>query len=370
MKRTDHECMLRAIQLAKHGLYTTAPNPRVGCVITDLNGVIIAEGWHRVAGEAHAEIHALQQLAESTETSVLPHTVYVTLEPCCHKGKTGPCSQALIKANVSRVVVAMLDPNPLVKGEGLQELSRAGIRVESGLLQAQAEAINPGFIKRMRDGVPRVQIKTAMSLDGRTALASGESKWITAPDAREDVHRLRASSCAILTGVGTVLKDDPLLNARLPKNIEVMQPLRVIVDSNLKTPVTAKILSPNSKTVIYSLSDNLEKRQELVAAGANVHRVEEENGRVKLSQVLGHLAQHYAVNELMIEAGACLSGAFIQAKLVDQLVMYVAPSLLGHNARAAFDLLGVDTMEQKIQLENIQTRMIGVDIRISATFKN
>jgi len=366
MNKADHECMLRAIQLAKRGLFTTAPNPRVGCIITTSNGATLAEGWHQYAGEAHAEINALNQLPESAK----PHTVYVTLEPCCHQGKTGPCSQALIRANVSRVVVAMLDPNPLVAGKGMQELRDAGIEVTSGLLQSQAEAINLGFIKRMNNGMPRVQIKTAMSLDGRTALASGESQWITTPDAREDVHRLRAASCAILTGIGTVLQDDPSLNARLPNKKEVTQPLRVIVDSSLQTPLTAKILSSISKTVIYTISNDIEKKQALISAGADVYQVDAENGQVKLSNVLEHLAQYYAINELMVEAGAHLSGAFIQAKLVDQLIMYVAPSLLGHDARAAFSLIGVDTMKEKVQLENIQTRMVGADIRITATIKN
>lgn len=370
MNSADHRCMARAIQLAKRGIYSTDPNPRVGCVITNFKGDILGEAWHQFAGEAHAEIIALNQVkhnARAGQKDTAAHTAYVSLEPCCHFGKTGPCSQALIQAKLSRVVIAMLDPNPLVAGKGVQDLKAAGIIVESGLLQSEAEALNPGFIKRMRFDTPRVIVKTAMSLDGRTALASGESKWITTEDARADVHRLRARSSAIVTGIGTLLQDDPMLNARLPSDIDVVQPLRVILDSKLRTAPTAKIFSHSEKVVIYSTVADSEKLAKFSSIDAEFHRVPEIGGRTDLSEVLTHLARDYAINEVMVEAGAQLTGAFIQAKLVDELVIYMAPNLLGNNARAAFDFFGIDTMQNKIRLENVRTRMIGADIRINAT---
>ena len=355
----DHQFMARAIQLAAHGLYTTDPNPRVGCVIVRDNQ-IIGEGWHVRAGEAHAEIHALQQAGERAKGA----TVYVSLEPCCHHGRTPPCSDALIAAQVARVVVAMQDPNPHVAGNGMQQLREAGIQVELGLLEPQAKALNPGFIRRMHLRRPFVRNKLAMSLDGRTAMADGESKWITSDAARQDVQRLRARSSAIMTGVGTVLADDPAMTVRIP-GVE-RQPLRVIIDTHLSTPPSAKLLKEPGQTVIMTANSDEDVYAALRAAGAEIVQIGNDDHGIDLHEVLEKLAE-LNVNEVLLETGATLSGAMLEAKLIDELVIYMAPLLMGNDARGLYRLPHLQHMADRIELDIQDVRAVGKDLRITAT---
>ncbi len=357
----DREFMARAIRLAERGAYTTYPNPCVGCVIVKDNE-IIGEGWHIEAGKEHAEINALN---DAGITNVKGATVYVSLEPCSHKGRTGPCSTALVKAQVEKVLVAMLDPNPLVSGQGVQELKDNNIEVEVGVLQAQAEQLNPGYIKRMQTGRPRVINKMAMSLDGRTALASGESKWITSEDARHDVQKLRARSSCILTGVGTILADDPSMTVRIDGILQ--QPLRAIIDTHLSTPLDAKILSQQGKTIIFTGRDDEGDRQRFAKHGIEVINIQQKGNNLDLGMIVDYLGQ-LEINEVLLEAGATLSGAMLQAGLIDELVIYMAPILLGNKSRGIFNLSNLDSMNQKISLNIIEQRAIGVDWRIRATF--
>jgi len=355
---TDHyRFMARALELARRGLYTTDPNPRVGCVLVK-QGEIVGEGWHQRAGGPHAEIVALQAAGERARGA----TAYITLEPCCHHGRTPPCSDALIASGVTRVVAAMEDPNPQVAGQGLALVRQAGIAVESGLLQAQAEALNPGFVQRMRNGRPYVRCKLAMSLDGRTAMASGESQWITSEAARHDVHRLRARSSAIVTGIGTVLADDPSLTARLDD--EVVQPLRVIVDSQLRIPPTARMLSLAGRTLVLTANPDADKTAALHAAGAEVMFLDASHGRLDLNAVLTTLAQQQ-MNEVLLEAGPTLSGAFLQAGLIDELVVYMAPLLMGDAARGLMSLPGLERMADRVELQIEDIRSVGKDWRIT-----
>ncbi|MDH5571816.1 MAG: bifunctional diaminohydroxyphosphoribosylaminopyrimidine deaminase/5-amino-6-(5-phosphoribosylamino)uracil reductase RibD [Gammaproteobacteria bacterium] len=360
--KEDYQFMSRAIQLAKRGMNTTTPNPRVGCVIVKDNE-IVGEGWHVRAGEAHAEIHALNAAGKKAKNA----TAYVTLEPCSHHGRTPPCSDALIKAGVMKVIVAMQDPHLRVNGEGIQKLVDAGIQVATGLLEQQAEALNPGFIKRMRTGRPYVRLKLAMSLDGRTAMASGESKWITSAAAREDVQRLRAQSCAIVTGVGTVLADDPSMNLRLD-GVE-RQPLRVVVDTNLSMPVTAKMLSPPGEMIVMTCSEDEEMIEQLTQVGARVINMPYCNTSVSLAAVLDELGK-MGINEVLIETGATLSGGLLQDGLIDELVVYMAPILMGDGARGLFRLPELTTMADKVQLEITDMRAVGCDWRITAKILN
>jgi diaminohydroxyphosphoribosylaminopyrimidine deaminase/5-amino-6-(5-phosphoribosylamino)uracil reductase len=354
----DHEYMARAIRLAERGMYTTDPNPRVGCVIVK-DGIVVGEGWHERAGEPHAEIHALQQAGEKAEAA----SVYVSLEPCSHTGKTPPCTDALVKAKVARVVAAMQDPNPLVAGSGIQQLSDAGIQVEFGLLESEAKALNPGFIQRMSTGRPYVRNKLAMSLDGRTAMADGESKWITGEAARHDVQRLRARSSAIIAGVGTILADDPSLTVRLEETQR--QPLRVIIDTNLSTPLNANILQQPGDTVIVTCSDDADVIEQLEAKGAQVKQLPNHHGAVDLHAML-ELLTEMQVNEVLLETGATLSGAMLEARLIDEMVIYMAPLLMGDEARGLYRLPHLKNMQDKIQLAITDTRMVGKDLRISA----
>lgn len=351
----DYAFMARALQLAERGLFTTTPNPRVGCVIVK-NNEIIGEGWHQKAGSPHAEIHALMQAGMAAQGA----TVYVTLEPCSHHGRTPPCADALIGTGVARVVAAMQDPNPHVSGSGLARLKAAGIAAECGLMEAQARTLNEGFIKRMALGHPFVRVKTASSLDGKTALSSGESKWITGEAARADVHRLRARSCAILTGIGTVLADNPQMNVR---GIDgARQPVKVIVDSTLQTPPDAAILQ-GAKTILACVAADTHKAAALEAAGAEILYLPGEHSQVNLPALLSQLAQK-GINEVLTEAGSRLNGALFEAGLVDEWVQYVAPCLLGTNARPLFTLAGPASMAQRLNWQLADQRMVGRDIRL------
>ena len=343
--------MARALRLAQRGLNTTAPNPRVGCVLC-VGEEVVGEGFHQKTGEAHAEIHALQAAGEKAKGA----TAYVTLEPCSHHGKTGPCVDALIGAGVSRVVYAMEDPNPQVAGLGIMRLQEADIIVDGPVLENDARVLNAGFIKRMTQGMPYVRCKTAMSMDGRTAMASGESKWITGPDARQDVQRLRARSCAIITGVESVIHDDPSLTVRLGE--QDRQPLCIIVDTHGRCPQQAAILDQPGRTVIaVGASTQLDD-------GRQVWTLPEREGRVDLRALLRKLAEE-GCNEVLVETGATLAGAFVAAGLVDELIFYLAPKLLGSSARPIFDL-PIDKMSGQLPLIIQDIRAVGEDWRIIA----
>jgi len=362
---TDHAAMAQAIRLARRGLYTTQPNPRVGCVIIR-DGRVVGQGFHVRAGEPHAEILALKQAGDEAENA----TVYVTLEPCSHTGRTPPCADALIAAKVERVVIAMMDPNPRVAGSGIERLRRAGIAVETGILQQQAEALNPGFIMRMREQRPWVRVKLAMSLDGRTAMASGESQWITGEAARYDVQKLRARSCAVLTGINTVVHDDPSMNVRLSAEAlsaesEPVQPLRVVIDTDLRTPATAKIVHLPGKVVIFHHSEDKHKLSQLQIEGVYLHKIGLVDGWPDLREVMQVLVE-YDVNECHVEAGSKLAGSLLQAELVDELVIYMAPHLMGTDALGLFELRGLEKMAQRIRLDVDDIRKIGDDWRITA----
>ena len=361
----DQQYMRRAIELAYRGLYTTAPNPRVGCVLVR-DGVVIGEGWYIRAGEGHAEVNALKAAVDASGA-----TAYVTLEPCSHHGKTPPCCQGLINAGVARVVVGMEDPNPLVAGRGNQALRDAGIAVTVGVLEDEAKAINPGFIKRMVAGLPLVRCKLAMSLDGRTAMASGESQWITGPGARADVQRLRARSCAVLSGVDTVIDDDAALTVRAEQlamanaeQITRRQPLRVVLDSSLRLPPSAKLLQQSGPVLIVAAQADAARQQALEQAGAEVIYLPANDGKVDLPAVLKLLAERQC-NEVLVEAGATLAGSFMQAGLIDELTVYMAPTLLGSDARPLLNL-PLETMAQQQRLQITAITPVAEDWRIDA----
>ncbi|MDR3392625.1 MAG: bifunctional diaminohydroxyphosphoribosylaminopyrimidine deaminase/5-amino-6-(5-phosphoribosylamino)uracil reductase RibD [Sulfuriferula sp.] len=356
----DYRYMAQALQLAERGLYTTSPNPRVGCVIVK-NNIVIGAGWHQRAGEPHAEVLALRQAGESARGA----TAYVTLEPCGHFGRTPPCADALVNAGVAKVIAAMQDPNPEVAGSGLARLAAAGIKTSCGLLEQQARELNIGFIQRMTRARPWLRIKTASSLDGKIALSNGDSKWITAAAARLDVHRLRARSCAILTGIGTVLADDPQLNVR---DIETSrQPFKIVVDSHLRTPANARILQDKGTIIAYTQADT-NRQQQLIDAGAELLQVQQGHGGVDLSALLTILAQR-GVNEIMTEAGAHLNASLIAAGLADEWVMYMAPVLLGNTARGLFTLPEPVSVASRRVLNIQDIRQIGTDLRITAHFQ-
>ena len=364
----DHRFMARAIRLAEKGLYTTHPNPRVGCVLVR-NGEIVGEGWHLRAGGPHAERNALAAAAERTRGA----TVYVSLEPCCHHGRTPPCTDGLIEAGVARVVAAMRDPNPLVAGKGLGLLEQAGIEVESGLLEARAAELNPGFVQRMEWGLPYVRCKLAMSLDGRTAMASGESKWITSEAARRDVQRLRARSEAIVTGIGTVLADDPSLNVRVGAGElpgvqgeeEIIQPVRAVLDSRLRMPAEARMLGLPGQTLVLCVDQDPAHAARLEGAGAQVYEAPESGGRVDLEAAFRYLAEQ-EINEVLLETGPTLAGSALHAGLVDELVIYMAPHLMGDMARGLFSLPALRHMHERIEMEIADIRAVGRDWRITA----
>jgi diaminohydroxyphosphoribosylaminopyrimidine deaminase/5-amino-6-(5-phosphoribosylamino)uracil reductase len=319
----------------------------------------VGEGWHERAGEPHAEIHALRAAGAQSRGA----TVYQTLEPCCHYGRTPPCSAALIEAGVARVVAAMGDPNPRVAGQGFAALAERGIAVQYGLMQAEAETLNPGFIRRMAQGRPYVRIKLAASLDGRTALANGTSRWITGEAARLDVQRLRARSSAIVTGIETVLADDPALTVRQFDTNR--QPLRVVLDSGLRCPPTAKLLRAPGRALIVGTRHAEQRAPALRAGGTEVVTLSDAAGRVDLTELLELLATR-EVNEVLVEAGPRLSGALLQARLVDELVLYYAAHLLGTDARGMFGIEPLTAMEQRIGLAIVEVRRIGPDLRIVA----
>jgi diaminohydroxyphosphoribosylaminopyrimidine deaminase/5-amino-6-(5-phosphoribosylamino)uracil reductase len=353
----DHRFMTQALRLAERGLYTTSPNPRVGCVIVK-DGKLVGEGWHERAGQPHAEVHALRQAG----TAARGAEVYVTLEPCSHYGRTPPCANALIEAGVANVISAMTDPNPLVAGSGLRLLEEQGIHTRRGLLESEARELNKGFVSRMTRQRPWVTAKIAASLDGRTALANGASQWITGPAARSDVQRWRARSCAILTGIGTVLADDPQMTVR---ELDIgRQPMRVVVDSQLRIPLDRKILQ-GGNILLACVPGQADKANALRAIGVTVLELPEENGQVSLPDLLRELAQR-DVNEVLVEAGNLLNGALLQQVLVDELLLYYAPTLMGSDARGMFGLEPLTAMTQRIDLELLALDRVGQDIRVRA----
>ena len=361
----DRAMMARAVQLAWRGRYSTHPNPRVGCVIAK-GDLIVGEGWHERAGEAHAEVRALSQAGHEARGA----TAYVTLEPCSHYGHTPPCARALIDAGVAHVFAATKDPNPSVSGRGLDMLREAGIRVTEGVMADEAARLNPGFMKRMNTGRPWVRLKMAASLDGRTAMASGESQWITGPEARADVQRLRAISDAILTGVGTVLADDPSLTVRRDEMGDIgdatdpsRQPLRVIADRDARTPATARILQ-GGNVQVFCASSALASgpAQDLAALGVSLTGVAWKDNGVDVAELLDALGE-LGINELLVEAGPTLAGTFIGENLVDELWLYQAPVFLGSTGRPTAHL-PLETMADKVQWKVLDRRQVGEDQRL------
>lgn len=372
----DYQMMTQAIALAKQGIYTTAPNPNVGCVITK-DQTMIGQGSHLKAGQPHAEVHALRQAADQAAGA----TAYVTLEPCSHYGRTPPCAEALIKAQVSRVVCAMQDPNPQVAGRGIQMLREAGIQVDVGLLEQDAIHLNPGFIKRMKTGMPFVQLKLAASLDGKTALANGDSQWITGPKARQDVQAYRAKAGAILSTAKTVIDDNASLNVRwqdLPESIQAVyqqdalrQPVRVVLDRQAKLQGSeyANLKLWQQQGEILTLHDSavevptsFKPRQQSVVA-----KVVEQ--QFDLPSVLKQLADEHNINHIWVEAGAQLAASFIEQNCVDELIVYLAPKLMGTDGRGLTQLCGLSSMSDVIELDIQDVRMVGSDIRLTAAIK-
>ena len=363
--------MARALALAELGRYSTRPNPRVGCVIAH-GDQVVGEGWHQRAGEPHAEVHALRAAGERARGA----DVFVNLEPCAHQGRTPPCVDSLIAAGVGRVWAAMKDPNPLVAGKGIEKLRAAGIETHVGVLMGDAVSLNKGFVSRMRRERPWVTLKLAASLDGRTAMASGESKWISSEPARADVHRLRAEAGAVLTSSNTVLADDPELSVRvLPgidhreAGIKVFQPDRIVLDSHSRVPPSAKvwqpgvqrfwITSPESLFALSLATVNVKNNIQVLAVDTD------ESGCVSLQRALTVLALR-GINQVLVEAGPTLAGAFLRQGLVDELVTYVAPCVLGHEARGLFQLPGLSALKDRIELRFVDVRMVGPDLRITA----
>jgi diaminohydroxyphosphoribosylaminopyrimidine deaminase/5-amino-6-(5-phosphoribosylamino)uracil reductase len=353
----DHQYMARALELARRGLYTATPNPRVGCVI--VNGAkTVGEGWHERAGAAHAEVNALVAAGAAAQGA----TAYVSLEPCVHHGRTGPCTQALIAAGVARVVAAHADPNPLVAGRGLAELAAAGVVVASGLLEAEARELNVGFCARMTRGRPWVRMKLAASLDGKTALLNGASRWITGPAARRDGHTWRARACAVLTGIGTVKDDDPQLTVR--EVATPRQPLRVVIDSRLETPTGARVLDGGG-TLIAAAIEHEARLHALRERGAETFVCANAAGKVELPALMRELARR-GVNEVHVEAGHRLNGSLLREGLVDELLIYLAPCLIGDAARGMFELPALERLDGRYALEVCDLRMVGTDIRVLA----
>ncbi len=352
----DHRFMARALELAERGLYTTTPNPRVGCVIAH-GANVIGEGWHERAGGPHAEVNALAAAGASARGA----TVYVSLEPCAHHGRTAPCAPALAAAGVTRVVAAMRDPNPAVAGKGFATLEAAGVAVACGLLEDEARELNIGFVTRMARGRPWIRMKLAASLDGKTALSNGKSQWITGPTARRDGHAWRARACAVLTGIGTVKDDDPELTVREVQTPR--QPLCVVVDSRLETPLGAKVLR-NGALVATALND-AGKIAALREKGAEIVLLPNAAGKVELGALMQELGRR-GINELHVEAGFRLNGSLLREGFVDELVIYLAPHVIGDAARSMFHLPQLEDLNDRRELKIRDVRMIGTDIRIIA----
>ena len=361
---SDTHWMSVALSWAEKAMYITTPNPRVGCVIVNAQGVLLGAGHTQPAGQAHAEMMALQD-AKSQGHSVAGATAYVTLEPCSHQGRTGPCCDALIHADLSRVVVAAQDPNPQVNGKGIASLRQAGIQVDVGVLEDKAKSLNPGFFKRITQGLPWMRLKVAASLDGQTALTNGESQWITSASARLDGHAWRARSCAVLTGIGTVLEDDPQLNVR---DIDTpRQPTLVIVDSKLETPLNARLWDTQREVWIYCATGDTDRKAALKAKGARVMCLPNAQGKVDLRALVQDLGQK-AINEVHIEAGFKLNGSLLAVGVVDELLVYLAPLLIGQGLGMA-SLGTFETLSQalKLKIQNVTT--VGDDVRLIAHVK-
>ncbi|PXW86420.1 diaminohydroxyphosphoribosylaminopyrimidine deaminase [Nitrosomonas sp. Nm84] len=355
----DYAFMSYALRLAEKGLYSTTPNPRVGCVITN-NGEIVGSGWHERAGQPHAEIHALHTAGKAARGA----TAYITLEPCSHYGHTPPCANALIAAGIARVIVAMEDPNPLVSGRGCALLQQAGIAVQVSLLHAEAHALNVGFVSRMLRKKPWVRLKIAASLDGKTALNNGTSQWITGAAARQDGHRWRARSCAIVTGIGTVKSDNPQLTVRHIQTFR--QPKKVIVDSHLVISLDAKLLQGEEVLIFTADSENQKKKMALEKMGVRVLVLPNAEGIIDLGKMMTMLAD-FGINEVLVEAGRGLNGALVRAGLVDEMIIYLAPHLLGDDAQGMLRLPELLDLQQKRTLAIQDLRMVGQDIRVTAT---
>ncbi len=362
--------MLRAIELARNGVFTTSPNPMVGCVIVARNR-IVGEGWHLRAGDDHAEIAALRQAGDEAAGAC----AYVTLEPCVHQGRTGPCVDEIIKSGITHVIVACKDPNPKVAGAGITALREAGIEVTEGVLEQQARDLNRGFIKRHECGMPWVTIKSAISLDGRSAMSSGESKWITSPLARADVQKMRAKNCAVITGIGTQQLDNPSLDVRLDYgelgmtgvsvDLPTRQPLRVVIDSKCQISSRARMFKRPGETLIAT-TDGVHQRMradDLRSSRVEIHFFSAKNERVDLECLLRYLADR-GCNNVMVEAGAILAGAFVGQGLLDEIVCYCAPKLFGSNARPMFDL-PIETIDAHLALTVVDMCKIGEDIRVT-----
>lgn len=355
----DHRYMARALELAERGLYTTTPNPRVGCVIVQ-GGSVAGEGWHERAGSPHAEVNALAAAGAKARGA----TAYVSLEPCVHRGRTGPCTDALIKAGIARVVAAMTDPNPLVSGKGVDALKHAGIEAGAGLMEDEARELNIGFVSRMTRGRPWVRMKIAASLDGKTALTNGKSQWITSEQARRDGHHWRARACAVLTGAGTVRDDDPRLTVRDVSTTR--QPLRVVVDSKLETPPTAKIFDGGGVLVAAAREDKA-RMAALKAKGAEVIVMPNPAGKVELGDLFRELARR-ELNEVHVEAGFRLNGSLVREGQVDELLVYLAPMLIGDKAPGMFELPELTDLSGGRKSRISEVRAIGPDIRVMARF--
>lgn len=353
----DHAMMARALQLAERGLFSTSPNPRVGCVIVN-HGQVVGEGYHVQAGTPHAEVHALAMAGEAARGA----TAYVTLEPCSHFGRTPPCADALIKAGVGKVIAAMGDPNPAVNGQGLARIAAAGIEVACGLLEKEARTLNKGFLSRIERGRPWVTVKAAASMDGKTALNNGVSQWITGPDARRDVHALRARSCAVLTGSGTVIADDPQLTVREVETLR--QPRRIVLDRGLRISPQARIFGPEAPTVLVTTVDDVAVQRPYLDRGAEIWVLPTGGQDVLMPALLAKLAEN-GVGELMVEAGAGLNGALLQAGLIDELVLYLAPCLIGNAARGLFDSSELSSLQDKQELSLVDLRQVGRDVRLT-----
>jgi diaminohydroxyphosphoribosylaminopyrimidine deaminase/5-amino-6-(5-phosphoribosylamino)uracil reductase len=353
--------MARALSLAAHGRFTSHPNPRVGCVLVS-GGEVVGEGWHRKAGDAHAEIEAMASAGQRARNA----TAYVTLEPCSHVGRTGPCAPALTECGIRRVVMAIEDPNPQVTGRGRKMLEKAGVAVETGLMETEARDLNAGFISRMKIKRPRVVIKLAASLDGRTAMASGESQWITSAEARQDVQRLRAESSAVITGIGTILADDPSMNVRCEAfDTGGRQPLRVVLDSKTRMPANSRMLGLDGRTLVMTASSDSARREALEKSGATIELIAAGNDGLDLQSVLTRLAD-LECNDVLVEAGPTLCGSFVRSGLVDELIFFLAPQLMGSDARGMFHLPGLEMMADKVQLAILEVTPVGVDLRIRA----